>query len=247
MSVYLDANKTIHCSAKIGGIHKEVKIENTLLSKNDTKEIIEKAEYKYSQSIASQDSEETSKQLYTLYETYKKEGEYIKAAEIAEELNKKHNKLSLNNIGLLYHNAGSKDKAMYFYKKSAQEEKSSISFFNLAMMYEFTDKKAYLDNLKRAISIDPTSEHFEYELLSYEAVFLDNKKSKKKIKKLYKKWKNEYENNCFPYHHSWLVSCANFEEDFEFARKVSSDNTRKIKTNNSTYNKEHLATIKEDA
>jgi molecular chaperone DnaK (HSP70) len=247
LSVYLDANKTIHCSAKIGGIHKEVKIENTLLRKSDTKEKIERAEYNYSQSIANQGGEETSEQLYNLYKTYKEEKEYFKAAEIAEELNRKHNKISLNNIGLLYRNAGDDEKAIHFYKKSAQKDRSANSFFNLAMMYEFTDKKAYSDNLKKAISIDPTNEHFEYELLNYEATFLDNKKSKEKIAKLYKKWKNEYENNCFPYHHSWLVSCANFEEDFEFARKVSGDNMRKRKITNSIYNKEHLATIKEDA
>ena len=241
--VNIDANRTIHCTAEINGITKRAMIENSLLSLDGDIERIEKAEYKFSKFISTNKEAETSSELYKLFEVYKEEDEYLKAAEIAEELNKKHNKVSLNNIGLIYQKAGNDDKAIHFYTKATEEEKSASSFFNLANCYKFIDDEKFSYNLKKTLQINPNHGLAKYELLRSGIDISDKELSSQKLIDLFNEWKDDYENECFPYHISWLISCANLTKNSKYAKKLEQltlDNESKEQNH---YNRENLACV----
>jgi molecular chaperone DnaK len=241
--VHIDANRTIHCSAEINGITKSAIIENSLLSTEVNLEKVERAEYKFSKFISNNKGEETSSELYKLFQVYQEEDEHLKAAEIAEELNKNHNKVSLNNIGLIYRKAGNDDRAIHFYTKATEEEKSASSFFNLANCYKFIDDEKFSYNLKKTLQINPYHGLAKFELLRSGIDTSDSELLSKKLIDLFNEWKDDYENECFPYHISWLISCANLTENSKYAKKLEQltlDNESKEQNH---YNRENLACV----
>lgn len=243
LSIYIDANRTINCSMIVGGNHKSISIENSLLSVSSKDENIEKAEYEYSKSLSQLNGEVSSEELERLYDSYQKYGEHLKSAEIAEELHKKYNKVTLNNIGLAYDRGGDSEKAIYYYTQATLEEPSASSFFNLARAYEFLDEEKYIENLKKALSIDPEHGLSQYSLIRYEINSGIGNVGNKKLKKLYLKWSEQYKNDFFPYHHSWLISCAKLSGEYEFAKKVEKECNKDTKQGSNRYSKENLAMI----
>jgi tetratricopeptide (TPR) repeat protein len=245
LEVLIDANRTIHCEANIGGICKKASIENTLLSVSTKKETIEKAEYDYSKRMSQRKGKEVEQDLYNLYKIYSDNGEYLKAATVAEELYKKHNKLSLHNIGFIYSEAGENDKAIYYYQKAVKEKPSAVSYFNLACEYLDTDKVKFEECLKEALVIDPSFSLADYELTSYQMHNGDREQAEIKLNSIFDRWKTLYDNDCFEYHHSWLISCAKAVGEYEFARKVFNDAAGKVDTVDGKYSDENLMTYKE--
>lgn len=241
--VHIDANRTIHCSAEINGIKKSAMIENSLLSSEENVEKVEKAEYRFSKFISDNKGEETSSELYKLFQVYEEEKEHSKAAEIAEELNKKYNKVSLNNIGLIYNRAGNNDKAIYFYTKATEEEMTASSFFNLATCYKLTDDEKFSYNLKKALQIDPNHGPAKYELLRSGIDISDKKLSSEKLVDLFSEWKDDYENDCFPYHISWLISCANLTGNSKYAKELEQLQLDIGSKKQNQYNRENLACV----
>lgn len=241
--VHIDANRTIHCSVEVNGITKSAVIENSLLSSEENIERVEKAEYKFSKFISDHKEDETGSELYELFKVYEDENEHIKAAEVAEELNKKYNKVSLNYIGLIYNEAGDDDKAIYYYTKATEEEKTPASFLNLARCYKFIDNEKYQYNLKKALQINPDYDIAKFELLRFEKEYLDDELSSKKLDDLFEKWKSDNDNGLFPYHISWLISCANNTGNYEYAKSLKQVTFDGETKSNNQYNRENLVSM----
>lgn len=242
--VCIDSNRTIHCSVSHNGKQKVVSIENSLLSATDDKEALEKAEYEYSKSVSAANGKENSRDLTRLYKTYLDLGEDLKAAEVAEELHKKYNKVSLNNIGLAYSNGGDREKAISYYKEAMESSPSATVSFNLAMAYKGNESHLSLLYLEKAIVLEPTHGLAEFEMIKnkrFEAGY-DYKAS---IQDIFFRWKSMYENGLFKYHYSWLVSCANLAGEYNFAKEISKE---VAVSNHSTrkYEFDNLASINEE-
>ena len=144
LQVSIDANRTIHATVKVKDISQTVAIENALYTPTCAKERVEKAEAELSKQTSRNRGTTSADQLYKLYLVYKAEGELLKAAEVAEDLYKHHNRLSLNNIGLLYSDAGEREKAIHYYKQHLEQDRSATVWFNLACEYQYEDTDEYV-------------------------------------------------------------------------------------------------------
>ena len=246
LRISIDSNRTIHAEASAKGIVRRATIENSLLGTNSNHEIIERAEYEYSKSVADNNGRENESVLFKLYETYQEHGEILKAAEIAEELNKQFNRISLNQIGILYSKAKLSEKAIHFYEKSLNEEKDANALLNLALEYEFLDQNKYVECLKKALSLNPQHGLVQYCLAEYEFEHGNRSQGEKQLHKLFHEWKNDYENNNFIYHTSWLQLCARITENYDFANNMNKFNTDNSNHNFNAYDAENLAKIKHD-
>ena len=242
LEVSIDANRTVHAQAKLCGQVKRVSIKNGLHHPTTVKERLAKVEEEYSKAVSENNGQASEKELYKLYNAYKKEGENLKAAEVAEDLYKLYNRLSLNNIGLLYSNAGDRVKAIHYYQKDLESKTTATVLFNLAHEYKYTDIDQYLFYLRKALEAEPDYGIARFELIRHE---MKNDFSKKEeLAVLFQEWKAAYEAGEFIYHESWLISCAHLTNNFDFARKVKNSSVEI--NSDSPYKTANLATAKKE-
>ncbi|WP_257252402.1 Hsp70 family protein [Endozoicomonas sp. SESOKO3] len=242
LQVSIDANRTVHAKAKLCGQTKSVSLKNALHQPTTAKERVAKVEEEHSKAVSENQGRASEEELYKLYQFYKREGESLKAAEVAEDLYKQHNKLSLNNIGLLYSDAGDREKAIHYYQKHLERTQSAAVLFNLACEYQYTDIHQYLHYLHKALEVDPHHGLARYSLLKHQ--LKSNPSNKELLVQLFDEWKADYEADQFSYHISWLISCARLAGNYEFVRKLQK--TSADITADSTYNRASLATAKKE-
>ncbi len=242
LKVFIDANRTLHATAHVKGEIKNVTIEKVLSAPITAKERIEKAEHDYSRWVSENSGQESEQLLYKLYKMYEDDGEALKAAEIAEEINKISNRVSLNNIGLLYSDAGDSDKAIYCYKKHLEKSKSASVIFNLAHEYKYKDKNKYLDHLNECLSTDPSHGLARYELFCHKIGTNPSKENKQYLEDLFQEWKSDYESETYWFHISWLISCARQTGNHDFANRLKKEQITDSK--DSLYNSQNLATVR---
>ena len=242
LAVTIDANRTIHANATVKGISKRATIENAVYTPTTAKERVEKAEAELSKQTSCNKGNTPTDQLYKLYLVYKAEGELLKAAEVAEDLYKHHNRLSLNHIGLLYSDAEDREKAIYFYKKHLEQDKSAPVWFNLACKYQYTDYNEYVRCLEQSLAIDPEHRLARYKLLKHQIANNPSNSLKNQLNELFSAWQSEYETGQYPHHISWLISCAKATKNFDYARKL--EQTSESNTTEFIYNSQNLVTAK---
>lgn len=238
LQVSIDANRTIHATVKVKDISKTVTIENALYTPTTAKERVEKAEAELSKQTTRNKGQTQEDQLYKLYLIYKEEGELLKAAEVAEDLYKHHNRLSLNNIGLLYSDAGEREKAIHYYKQHLEKNQSATVWFNLACEYQYKDSDEYVRCLENSLNIDPEHGLARYRLLKHQIATSPSDDLRNKLNELFIKWQNDYESGNYSYHITWLISCAHATKNYDFARKLKKDNESQI--SDSLYNTNNL-------
>jgi len=181
------------------------------------------------------------KNLYTEYERLKLE---LKAAEILEELYDKFNHGSLNNIGLHYSNAGDEEKAMIFYKKAMEEKPSSVTAFNIAIKYKYSDRELYMKWIKKSMEINPSyiNAYYCYGVILVEDG--DDSKGYELINNAFDSWKIEYENDDLSSHINWFISCAKFLNKYDYAKKLESENNDIKYGDEESYNSSKRTSIK---
>ncbi|CAH9059603.1 Chaperone protein DnaK [Pseudoalteromonas haloplanktis] len=247
LEIVIDANRTINAKANVNNKSHEVKIENSLLSTETDSEKVEKAEYRYSKHLSMNNGEESKYELFELYNVYNAEKQYTKAAEIAEELNNKYNSVSLNGLGLIYSKAGNEEKSVHYFNRAAEEDGSSVALFNLAMEFEYNDKSKFEFYLKKCLKVDPGFGLAQYKLLLHERNQQhDTTITDRKLSELFESWKERYQDDRFPYHYSWLVSCARKVGEKDFAKKVEKSNQHKDINRSKSYDSDNLADFKEE-
>ena len=220
LEVSMDANRTVHATAKVGNQTETVSLTNALQLPITRKERITTMEENTDKKCVDSGGKATKADMLKLYHAYQNEGEYIKAAEVAEDLYKQFNAVSLNSIGLMYSNGGDRDKAIQYYQKAIEEKPSATVFFNLALEYKYTDRQLYIYNLEQSLVLDPSYGLARYEL--YSAQIHTNPTAKQRLRELFNEWKAEYEADVFYFHISWLISCARSVGEYAFANSIKS-------------------------
>ncbi len=101
----------------------------------------------------------TKETLETLRKAYERAGMDFKAAEAYEYQYELYpSTVSLNNIGVLYHNSGNNLKAADFFKLGLEKEpNNSMLHFNLGNTLKYIDNEAYIKHIHKACEINPNN------------------------------------------------------------------------------------------
>lgn len=145
-----------------------------------------------------------------LYTAYLAAGKELQAAQTLEEMNDMYPNISnLNHIGVLYSNAGKRDKAIEYYEKAYKEnpENSTIAF-NLALQYKHRNRAKFEQMIEDILTLDPS----DPEALLEKGRIL-NQKTKSSGNSLIEKalaiYQKKFDNNDLQeWEFSWMSSCA---------------------------------------
>lgn len=163
----------------------------------------------------------TKQSLKKLSEAYKKVENDLRAAETLELLNELYPPNSnLNEIGVLFSNAGYENKALYYYEQAYNQNKNFTIAFNLAYKLKNKDSNKFENLLKESLELEPNHPHSLYELGKF---FKDrgNVNGEEMIKKAFDIWKTKYNsNNLSKNEYSWLSSIAYYLGMNDFANQV---------------------------
>lgn len=245
LNIKISADKMLHINALIDDI--SINIEPLNPFRNEEVSIQDKnrfeAEKEFNKDIALNNGEITKEALTKLYNKYRDLGLELKAAETGEQIYELFNSGNLNNIGLHYSNAGNHEKAMEFYNKAMEQNPSSTTAFNIAMLYKYNDSKQYTYWLKKALEINPNDNNSLY----LYGIFLVDKGERdegyQKINKAFESWKSEYNSGYLSSHISWFIACAKYLGKYDYALKLKKKEEKNI-DNDEAYNIENLTSIK---
>ncbi len=182
-----------------------------------------------------------------LYKAYKIAGMNLQAAQTLEEMNDMYpNSSNLNEIGILFSNAGDKTKAIEYYERAhkANPNNSTITF-NLAFQFKDSDNKMFEEMLEKVLQLEPD----DPEAL-FEKGRLKNKKlkdsGKEFIEAAFKTYKENFDNNRLrEWEYSWFALCAEELGKSDFAQLIrDSEPTSKVE---GLWNKRNLTKTKSSA
>jgi len=157
-----------------------------------------------------------------LYKAYRDNGFSLLAAQTLEELNDKYPSSNLlNEIGVLFSNAGDKHKALEYYEKaySLNPQNSTIAF-NLALQYKNEDYEKFETMVNKVLEMEPD----DPEALLEKGRIL-NKKIKKSgndlIEKAFNTYKAKFDNNRLQdWEYSWFSSTASELGKYDMASMI---------------------------
>ena len=180
--------------------------------------------------------------LLKLKNAYERIDKNFKAAETAEQINELYpHTLTNNYIGVLYHNAGHREKAIGFYERDIQENPNDPhAYFNLAHNIYHNDRQRAKSYLEKALQLDPGYEVAH--LLSGRIDDLEGREEealqkKRKALELFKQqWK---EKRLGSWAWSWMVPLANELGEHALAKEFN--DTRPTTEWDKGYNADNLA------
>ena len=181
--------------------------------------------------------------LIALRRAYEKCGNDFKAAETSELQSELYpSSISLNNIGVLYHNSGNHEKAAEIFLRALELNSNDANLhFNLGNTMKYIDNRVYKKHIQKACEIDPN-----YDLALIEAGKIDCAEGKKvegrkKFQKAYdmllKQWKTNTLRGTSGY--GWLAAVARELGETEIAKEVMAS-TPRLEAE-AYYDKENLA------
>ena len=145
-----------------------------------------------------------------LYQACKLAGMDLQAAQTLEEMNDMYpNDSNLNEISVLFSNAGNKVKAMEYSEKAFNANPSnSVLASNLALEFKNIDNAKYEQMLDKAIDLDPNNS-----IAIFEKGRQQNKmkkdSGKELIERAFKNYKDKFDNNKLRENeYSWFALCA---------------------------------------
>jgi molecular chaperone DnaK len=145
-----------------------------------------------------------------LYKAYQLAGMTLLAAQTMEELNDNYpNNSNLNEIGVLFSDAGVKEKAIEYYEKAHQASPNNSTIaFNLAYQYKNKDNQKFEEMLEKVLLIEPD----DPEALFEKGKILNKKKSnagQDLIQKAFDIYKAKFDKDRLKeWEYSWFASCA---------------------------------------
>ena len=248
LEIEINADKMLLIRASAG--NKKIMVEplSPFANKEMTTEerIKYKAERDFNLECERNGGEPTLSALQTLYEAYEKVGMEFKAAETLEQIEEMFpGKRDLNNIGIHYSRAGKKEKAISFYERAMEESPSSITAFNIALEYKYSDNKKYKEFLEKAQDIDPSHNPSAYSLGQEYIKEGRKKKGKKLVQGAFDRWKKKFKSNEMKNSdYFWFSSCASTLGKHDYAEHIKEC---KPKENlDKMYNSDNLTQFKQE-
>lgn len=158
LSLKITTDKALHVAAKVNSGEGVVVQLNPYSSRalSTRERIAAEGRKRFNQLVQLNGGDPSPKAFVVLGKALEEAEERKEAAEIFEEayqLDKKS--INLNNLGVLWSNAGYNDKACYYYRK-AFEEGNVYAGVNLANNLKFTNPNEYKNLLERCYSMNPT-------------------------------------------------------------------------------------------
>ena len=157
-----------------------------------------------------------------LHKAYKLAGMSLQAAETLEEMNDIYpDNENFNKLGIIFHEAGLKEKA-FEYSQKAYEAKpsSSILAFNLAIEYKNNDSEKFAQMIEKVLQLDSESPE-----ALIEKGRLENKKRKNSgkpfLQKAFDVYKEKFDKNSLrEWEYSWFASCSEELDKEDFAQII---------------------------
>lgn len=160
--------------------------------------------------------------LLELAKAYEEAKMNLNAAETYEECNELYPKsVSSNKIGNCYSNAQNWRKALHYGEMDYEENKNSVSAFNLGYRYKNIDTSKYLKYINESLVLFPDKPHALFELGKYEKKHGKETEGEAKIRKAYNIWKVQYDAGTLnKVDYTWLPSAAAELGYWAFAEEV---------------------------
>lgn len=243
LTLEINADKLLLAGAQCMGVTCMVEPQNPFANKEMTSEerIVFMAERQANLEALHNNGQPTRQALVNLRRAYEKVGNSFRAAETYELQTELYpNADNYNQIGVLYANAGVKEKAIEFYERAIDANPDNqYAHTNLALQLKHRDYERYKSHIKRALELDS-----EHDIALIESGYIDKadgnlEEARVKLEKAYdmmmKQWKA---GTLGDYGYSWLSSLAEELGHKEEARQVRASK-RKIETEQH-YNDDNL-------
>lgn len=243
LAIEINADKLLVAQASCMGMSCTVEPQNPFANKELTTEerIVLVAERQSNIEALQNGGAPTRQSLIALRQAYKKAGNVFRAAETYELQNELYpNPSDYNSIGVMYDDAGSKDKAIEFYERALQYNPNSVyPNFNLGHSLEHRDPQRAEQLLRKAYGIDPSHCPSMIELADLEAQNGNAEQARdlrqQAYEKLLQRWKTDTMSES---DYSWLSYVANQLGHRDIAAQVRSS-VPKLETE-SYYNEDNL-------
>jgi molecular chaperone DnaK len=164
----------------------------------------------------------TKEGFESLYKAYRSAGLDLYAAQTLEEMNDLYpNNFNLNEIGILYSNAGDTEKATEYYQKAHDSNpKNATIALNLALQFKNSDKKRFYEMLEKVLELEPE----DPEALLEKGRLKNKEKAHSGddlIENAFKKYKNKFDNHSLlEWEYSWFASAADELGKHDFAKLI---------------------------
>ena len=247
LTLEINADKLLLAAAQCMGVSCMVEPQNPFANKEMTSEerIVFVAERQANLEALQNNGQPTLQALINLRKAYEKVGNSFRAAETFELQTELYpNADNYNRIGVLYANAGVKEKAIEFYERAIEANPNNQhAHSNLGLQFKNRDYERYKAHIKRALELNPN-----HDVALIESGEIDKnegrlEEAKIKFEKAYdmmiKQWKT---GTLGDYGYSWLASLADELGYTEEARKVRASKP-KMETDKH-YNEENLTRTK---
>jgi len=221
----INADKLLLATAQCMGVSCMVEPQNPFANKEMTSEerIVLVAERQANLEALHNNGQPTRQALINLRRAYEKVGNSFRAAETFELQTELYpNADNYNAIGVLYSNAGVKEKAIEFYERALEANPNNqYAHCNLALNLKASDYDRYREHIKKALELDP-----DHDIALIEAARIDKADgnlddAKSKNEKAYdimmRQWKT---GNLGDYGYGWLASLAEELGHFDEARQI---------------------------
>lgn len=247
LTLEINADKLLLAAAQCMGVSCMVEPQNPFANKEMTSEerIVFVAERQANLEALQNNGQPTLQALINLRKAYEKVGNSFRAAETFELQTELYpNADNYNRIGVLYANAGVKEKAIEFYERAIEANPNNQhAHSNLGLQFKNRDYERYKAHIKRALELNPN-----HDVALIESGEIDKnegrlEEAKIKFEKAYdmmiKQWKT---GTLGDYGYSWLASLADELGYTEEAKKVRASKP-KMETDKH-YNEENLTRTK---
>lgn len=247
VTLEINADKLLLVAAECMGISCMIEPQNPFANKEMSSEerIVFVAEREANIATSKNGGQPTKESLINLRNAYERVGNNFRAAETYElQLELYPNVSDYNNLGVLYANAGNREKAIEYFEKAIQANPSNPHpHCNLALEVKYRDRNRYRELIAKALSLDPN-----YDIALIESAEIDkangqHQESRRKLQKVYDMMKQEYANGTLgDYGYGWLARVANELGYLEEAKNIRASRPR-IKEE-ALYDEENLTRTK---
>lgn len=213
VTLEVNADRLLIVTAECMGNICKVEPQNPFSNKELTTEerIVLEAERRANLDTLNNNGQPTKETLINLRKAYERVGNDFMAAEIYEhQVELYPNTRAYNAIGVLYANAGVKDKAIEFYERALEANPNdATAHLNLGLELKDSDNAQYREHIRKALAINPNHDVALIEAASIDEVDgkLDdaNTKRQKAYDMMMSEWKNHILGD---YGYGWLARVA---------------------------------------
>lgn len=231
IALEINADKLLLAQAQCMGIMCRIEPQNPFANKELTTEerIVLVAERQANLETESNGGKPTLQSLRKLQEAYEKAGNNFRAAETMELIAELYPaSVNFNSIGVLYDNAGDRNKAIEFYELALQQSPNNQhAVFNLGTSLKQKNPKLAGELLSKAYDLDPS----DCPIMIEYAKILESKGNKEEAdqlrQKAFDKYMNKWKANTLrDFEYSWFSNLADYLGKSSMAKDIGSSRPR---------------------